>query len=279
MSAWNLSQLRDKLGKTAKSMGLRMPQMQLLLCQERFLARLATLEESKYFVWKGGSLIIRQYQALEVPRYTVDIDLLAKGFQVSEVKAVFQKACNQNLNDSFSFINIEQTQMVRDTPYGGDRFEIDWMLFNKPHSEKLRIDVCTGDDVSPKILTSNELFLFPQEGEKLSLAVYPREFIFAEKLETVIRFGTGNTRLKDIIDLWALIQSGIDMDSLNQAVKRCFACRKSTWSAAQFSVIMSDQTYIQIMEQASIRRYSHLKLPDLNQMILDIKTIVQNIEI
>ena len=42
----------------------------------------------------------------------------------------------------------------------------------------------------------------------ISFQVYPPEFILAEKLETIIRFGTGNTRVKDFIDLDILIKSG-----------------------------------------------------------------------
>ncbi|MDE0518457.1 MAG: nucleotidyl transferase AbiEii/AbiGii toxin family protein [Bdellovibrionales bacterium] len=41
----------------------------------------------------------------------------------------------------------------------------------------------------------------------ISFQVYPPEFIFAEKLETIVRFGTGNTRVKDFIDLDTLIKS------------------------------------------------------------------------
>ena len=35
--------------------------------------------------------------------------------------------------------------MERETPYGGDRFEIQWTMFDKNQSESLKVDVCAGD--------------------------------------------------------------------------------------------------------------------------------------
>src|SRR6185312_12245118 len=40
---------------------------------------------------------------------------------------------------------------------------------------------------------------------KIQVRSYPKEFIFAEKLETVVQRGIGNTRMKDFHDLYSLI--------------------------------------------------------------------------
>ena len=42
-----------------------MPQMQIFLCQERFLLRLYQLKEGKNYIWKGGSLLVRLYQPVD----------------------------------------------------------------------------------------------------------------------------------------------------------------------------------------------------------------------
>ena len=62
----------------------------------------------------------------------------------------------------------------------------------------MKIDVCSGDDVDVKFITSKDLFLLP-EVQEISLAVYPAEFIFAEKLETAN--SNVNCRLSKILSL------------------------------------------------------------------------------
>ena len=45
---WTSAQVREVLEKRATEFGLSMPQVQTLLSQERFLARLCQLEENRY---------------------------------------------------------------------------------------------------------------------------------------------------------------------------------------------------------------------------------------
>lgn len=110
-----------KLRKTAKELGLRLPDAQLLCAQERFLARIISLPEGDHFIWKGGSLILRAYQTLEIPRYTVDIDLLIRGLDIEKTTGVFESACKLDLDDEFEFGKISIDQMRRDTPYQKNR--------------------------------------------------------------------------------------------------------------------------------------------------------------
>lgn len=199
--------LRDHLAARAKELGLRMPQVQLLLAQERFLARVATADKDQKLVWKGGSLVLRQYTALKKPRFTSDLDFLARGIAFEEAEELLLAAAKIDLKDGFQFLGVTKSEMERDTPYGGSRFEIAWSFQKKPQSEPLRIDLCAGDDVDPKKLDLQEIYLLQDENDGLSISVYLAEFIFAEKLETLVRFGTGNTRLKDFIDLWNFARS------------------------------------------------------------------------
>ena len=38
-----------------------------------------------------------------------------------------------DLNDGFTFDGLKKSFMERDTPYGGERFEMDWSYFKKPN--------------------------------------------------------------------------------------------------------------------------------------------------
>src|SRR5690606_28651318 len=118
----------------------------------------------------------------------------------------------KNFDDGFDFGKITIDRMQRKTPYGGYRYEIEWTYDNRSGPQLLKIDVCAGDIVKDEIRTLKESTFFVEED--LSIRVYPPEYIFAEKLETVVKFGTGNSRLKDFIDLWSLSKIEIDQDKL-----------------------------------------------------------------
>lgn len=138
MTIWKPHLIRESLVEKSKELGLRLPQLQMLLAQERFLARLLSLDEGNNFIWKGGSLFLREYSTLETPRYTVDIDLLLRGIDFNKTYEILNKACEISLEDGFEFNDILSTPMERETPYGGDRFQIKWKMFGKSQSETLK---------------------------------------------------------------------------------------------------------------------------------------------
>jgi predicted nucleotidyltransferase component of viral defense system len=271
MKKWNQQTFRDQLIKKSKELGLRLPQMQMLLTQERFLARLFSLSEGKFFVWKGGSLLIRKYSSLEVPRYTVDIDLLLKGTDYKNTVGILKKACHLSLDDGFEFSQaLVVTPMERQTPYGGDGYEIQWTMFGKNQSAPLRIDICTGDVVEASQCDFYDLALVPDDDLHISASIYPPEFIFAEKLETVFRFATGNTRCKDLIDLWTLSKLSISKSKLKKAVEACFENRNREFSMKELQEILEDDFFVKNIERMAKSKFSYLNLPSMTDIIKEI---------
>lgn len=265
MTKWNPQLIREKLIEKSKQLKIRLPQMQMLLAQERFLARLFSLEEGRFFVWKGGSLLIGEYSTLEIPRYTVDIDLLLKGTDFKNTLDILKKACATSLDDGFEFSNIEVTPMQRETPYGGDRFEIQWSMFKNNNSTPLKLDICAGDVVIPVTKNLSELSLLPDE-LNIAVHIYPAEFIFAEKLETLFRFGTGNTRCKDLIDLWSISKLNLEKDNLKPSVEACFKNRGKEFSFNELKNILEDAFFIKNMEKMSKANFDNLKLPPISTL-------------
>lgn len=191
-----------ELRAIATKLGIRTPDVQLLLAQERFLARLLSHPDGRSFIWKGGSLVLRAYRNLCPPRFTVDLDFLIRGITIPDATTVISMATKNNLDDDFEFFDVISSPMERDTPYGGERFEIKWRMSGRPGSQTLKIDICAGDFVESEEKRLNDATFFCKDD--LSISIYPAEYIFAEKLETLARLGTGDTRTKDLIDLWSL---------------------------------------------------------------------------
>ena len=256
-----------------------MPQLQTLLCQERFLLRLYHLREGKNYIWKGGSLLVRRYQPQnQKPRFTVDLDLEAWKTDVSKAEEIFKQAMTVDLKDGFKFSSVKKEPMKRETPYGGDRFSLNWSLFDKNQSEALKIDVCSGDLIEPEIVKASELCIIEDTGN-ISFQVYPPEFIFAEKLETIVRFGTGNTRVKDFIDLDTLIRKGLNTQKLKRVIRMRFKCRGRDLQIEELLKILNDKDFTDFLGEVLKNKkvYERLNLPDINDILKNIKNQIASL--
>lgn len=177
------------------------------LMLERFLVRLARSEYSGYFVFKGG-LLLSKY--IEIGRETVDLDFLARNVtnKIDEIMSIFTEIANIDLNDGFSFKDIKVKELSHPRmQYAG--VEVSMMAFFGRTRFKVDIDVGYGDIVEPAknvvpLISSSKGSLFE---ESVTLDCYPKEFIFAEKLETVASLGAFSSRMKDLHDLLSLIAS------------------------------------------------------------------------
>lgn len=177
------------------------------LILERFLVRLAKSEYAKYFILKGGILLSKY---IEIGRETTDLDFLAQKIsnESNKLKFVFETIANIDLRDGFSFRGVKVNELAH--PHMGyPGVEISMMGHFGKTRFKVAIDIGFGDIVIPvkytiPLTTSSQGDLFEQS---VSLSCYPKEFIFAEKLETVIYRGSLNSRMKDFHDLYSMITS------------------------------------------------------------------------
>jgi predicted nucleotidyltransferase component of viral defense system len=76
---------------------------------------------------------------------------------------------------------------------------------------QLKIDVTTGDRITPKEIEYNYKLLF--NDKSISIMAYNLETILAEKIETVLSRDVVNTRPRDFYDLYILYkQRGFEID-------------------------------------------------------------------
>ncbi|MBC7532844.1 MAG: nucleotidyl transferase AbiEii/AbiGii toxin family protein [Oligoflexus sp.] len=257
-----------KIRSIAQELGIRTPDVQLLLAQERFLARLMSHPQGQHFIWKGGSLVLRAYRQLSPPRFTVDLDFLVRGITIENAAPYIKLAAETSLGDDFAFFDVTSSPMERDTLYGGDRYEISWTMTGKSGSQTLKIDICAGDFVEAVPRTLNDTTFFCDE--EFSIQVYPPEYIFAEKLETLVKFGTGSTRTKDLIDLWSLRDNISSILNLRQHIQKCFERRMTPNSLAQITNVLTNTEFIQFHENQQKRRYKGLNIPTMAKIAQDV---------
>lgn len=205
----NEQALKSKLKLIAKEQKLTFNQIWKYLILERFLSRLAISSFSDKLVFKGG-LLLSYY--IELGRETMDVDLLLTkiNFAISNVSKILEEICSTKCNDYFRFEleKLEPTDHMHMFYHG---FEATINVQYGNMKDKIHLDIAVGDKAIPQ-LGKIELLYYkdtPLFENIISLYVYPVETIFAEKLETAVRKGATNSRMKDFHDLLLLKDSSI----------------------------------------------------------------------
>ncbi len=228
---------------------------------ERFLVRLARSPYQHHFVLKGG-LLLSKY--VPIGRETQDLDFFAKNLknEVSGLETIFKTIAQLDLGDGFEFKDIVAKPLLHPhMSYLGAH--ISMMAFFGKIRSKVTIDLGFGDKVKdikkdlPLLRTSKS----PLFEESISMNCYPKEFIFAEKLETVIYRGGANSRMKDFHDLYTMItgREQLHLQNLKEAIVMVFNHRQTPLNLpVQFSEA----------DNQSLEKYWSAYYKELNQSAL-----------
>lgn len=173
-------------------------------------------------------------------RTTMDIDANITGmnFEKSTIEEMINKIISIEIDDNVIF-EIDKTMPIKeDSEYGGYRFKLIAKLSN------LRIpfgvDISTGDLITPKAIEYHYKTIL--ENENISLYTYNYETIIAEKLETILKRNTANSRMKDYYDLYYFATykwNDIDLSILKTAISTTFKHRNSQEYLEKFNTIIS----------------------------------------
>lgn len=196
--------MKERLRTLAKKRDLTFDEIWHNLILERFLARLCQSKYKTNFILKGGSLLARY---IPIGRETKDLDFLVERLKNTEefLSTALDHICDIRLEDGFEFEKVKIGKLMH--PHM-DYTGIEVLLLAKLGGPQtyVQIDLGFGDvveaiDYPMDLISTSKGPLFES---KIQVRSYPKEFIFAEKLETVIHRGVGNTRMKDFHDLYSL---------------------------------------------------------------------------
>ena len=198
---------------------------------ERFLYRPGESEARNQCILKGASLLALWME--EPCRATRDVDLLAFGVNDEEtVRNVIGTVCSISCPEDGIAIDISSLKIspIRDGQrYGGQRATMTAFLGNAKCN--VQVDFGFGDVVIPGPEEAQLPTLIGGVPAPL-LLTYPQVSSIAEKFESMVQLGIGNSRMKDFYDIWALSETfAFDGPELKEAVARCFDRRGTPWSA------------------------------------------------
>lgn len=211
------SDLFEKSKLIAKESGLTQLELYQRFMFERILERISISKYNENFILKGGLLLSAMLGINS--RSTRDMDISIKGIDVSKenMLKILNEILSIDIGDKVKFDVVNITDIRADDEYGGNKYHIIGKLENLKVS--LEIDISTGDEITPKELNFEYISIF--ENKKIYIDTYNIETILAEKIETILRRGKYNTRMKDYYDVYFFLtrlKNDINLDIVKHAL-------------------------------------------------------------
>lgn len=237
----NYNELFEKSKELAKESGLTQLELYQRFMFERILERISLSEYNENFILKGGLLLSAMLGINS--RSTRDMDISIKGIDVSEEKMVhvLNEILSLDIGDGVKFEMVNVTDIRADDEYGGNKYHLVGKLENLKVA--LEIDISTGDEITPKKLNYEYISIF--ENKKIYIDTYNIETILAEKIETILRRGKYNARMKDYYDVYFFLtklKNEINLKIFKQALNNTLRKREAFNYYNDYKQILNDLT-------------------------------------
>ncbi len=213
--------VRARLLNIAKTQGADFNQVLVRFALERILYRLSQSAHAEHFLLKGALLFTLWY---DMPhRTTRDADLL--GFGPSDLESIaltFRDIASVEVEDGIVFdpATVTVEEIRKEAGYAGARVVITGEIAKARC--KTQIDIGFGDAVIPGPVHA----VYPVLIEDLPaprLRTYPVYTVISEKLHAIALLGMANSRLKDYLDLWVLLdREALNANILTRAIAATF---------------------------------------------------------
>nr|WP_319472831.1 nucleotidyl transferase AbiEii/AbiGii toxin family protein [uncultured Sphaerochaeta sp.] len=170
---------------------------------ECFLVRLSQSVFKEKFILKGGLLIAALVDIAN--RSTMDMDVTIKNYPMDagELTKAMRNICSVSVQDDISFTFTGIKAIRDDDAYGGYRVSLQAVYDSI--KVPMQIDITTGDVITPSEVFYSYKMNF-NDGI-IGVWTYNIETVIAEKVETILRRGTYNTRPRDFYDVYILTKT------------------------------------------------------------------------
>ena len=269
-------QIKGRIKSVAKQNNADARTLMRIYMMERFLERLAQSEYRDNFIIKGGILVTAMIGVAH--RSTMDIDTSMKNLNLSAEDAlrVVNQVKDIDLDDGVSFEVKDVSNIMDEMEYPGIRVTMNANVGRL--ITPLKIDISTGDVITPRAIESNYDLLL--EDRSISLWSYNLETILAEKLQTVLARGILNTRMRDFYDIRMLLDTY--EDKVNKVVlKDAFAatCNKRGTDhlqeqAEEIIKIIEANEQLQVLWRAYEKKYSYAADIDYASVISGVRKLM-----
>ena len=239
---------------------------------ERVLERISVSKYQDNFILKGGLLLSAMFGIGN--RMTKDMDTTITGIDVSKDKMlkVLNEILSINLKDGVKFDVVDITDIREDDEYGGNKYHIVGKL--QSLKVNLEIDISTGDKVTPRELKYKYPLIF--EDRTIMITSY--------NIETVLRRGVFNSRMKDFYDIYYFLtklRKDIDINILKEAVDNTFTKRNSFEYLNDYEQIINSiigNERIEKLWNIYSNKYKYANGIDITEILNLLKDIINEVE-
>lgn len=235
----NYKELNDKAREIERNTGLQHLEIYQRFMFERILERISKSNYNENFILKGGLLLSAMFGINN--RSTRDMDISIKGIDVSKEKMldILNQILSIDLNDGVKFEVVKITDIREDDEYGGNKYHLVGKLENL--KVNLEIDISTGDEITPRQLKYAYASIF--EDKNILIDSYNIETILSEKIETILRRGKYNARMKDYYDVYSFLtklKNEINMETFKNAFSNTITQRESSKYLNDYKQILEE---------------------------------------
>ncbi|WP_211454244.1 nucleotidyl transferase AbiEii/AbiGii toxin family protein [Collimonas antrihumi] len=213
--------VRARLLNVAKAQDTDFNQVLVRFALERMLYRLSQSKHADQFLLKGALLFTLWYDMPHRP--TRDADLLGFGpSDLASITQTFRDIAGVDVEDGIIFdpATASVEEIRKNAGYAGARVLITGEIAKARC--KTQIDIGFGDAVTPGPVHA----IYPVLIEDLPaprLRTYPVYTVVSEKLHAIVLLGMTNSRLKDYLDIWVLLdREALNAHTLARAIAATF---------------------------------------------------------
>ena len=248
---------------------------------ERVLERISISNYRDNFILKGGLLLSAMFGINN--RMTKDMDATIMGIDISKNKmvSILNEILSIDLNDGVKFDIVKVTDIRKDDEYGGNKYHIIGKIDNTKIN--LEIDISTGDKVTPRELKFKYHLLF--EDRNILISSYNIETILAEKIETILRRGKYNSRMKDYYDIYFFLtklKNDINMKILKEAINNTFTKRGSLQYLEDYEEIIDsiiNSRRIEKLWAIYSNKYKYADGITVNEILILLKDVIKKLNL
>jgi len=247
---------------------------------ERFIERLSKSKHNDQLILKGGMLITAMV-GLDT-RTTMDLDTTIKGIHLdpNAIETLINDIISLNVDDGVSFSIKAISEIMEEADYPGLRvsLEADFDGVRTP----LKIDFSTGDIITPREVAFDFPLLF--ENRNISVLAYPLETVLAEKLETILSRSITNTRMRDLYDVYILMnlyRDKLNPETLKQAFLATAKKRGFTVSDEKSQVIINaveTDSSQQVLWASYQKKFNYAENVDWSDVISALRELIRIIK-
>jgi hypothetical protein len=220
--------LEERLAQIARQESIDLQRVRRQVAFDRLLARLAKVRGQPW-VLKGGYAMELRYRHA---RSTKDLDFTMRfaprgPVGTDPILESVREAAAADIDDFFTYRIAKARSGLGGAPYGGARYPVECLLGGRTFS-RFHLDIGIGDLViEPAVMVRCRDWLsFAGIHPAAALTISPEQQ-FAEKLHayTFPRIEADNSRVRDLVDMYLLVDSRLSKEPTKAAIASTFGRR------------------------------------------------------